>query len=121
MFKPGTIDAVFASVERMAGRGNVPCLVDFKVELSGNAILGLSVAIISRRHSASVSFIKCDVAPLSLLAMTTFCLGRLVILLIQGDVVVDKHIFGLLSLIVSLLSPQHLQQKRVAMPLWLPP
>ena len=73
---PGTIAAVLAVVDNVVERGRVPCNLAFSVLLSGRNISGPSFVDISFRHAASSSLIKCDVAPLSLLANITFCLGR---------------------------------------------
>ena len=116
--KPGTIDAVLAWLDNTEGKGSIPFFVAVRVELSGRLISGPLVGCMLLRHTASSSFMKCDVAPLSLFANTCFCLGREVMLLILCRFVVGKHkLFVLLLLNVSLFSPPHIQRNRTAIPL----
>ena len=106
----------------IAGKGRVPFIAAVSVELSGRLIPGPLAGVISFKHIASSSFIKWDVAPLSLFAITTFCLRRgITLFILFVVVVVCKHKSLLLTFNVSLFSPPHLQQKRVVIPQWLPP
>ena len=117
------MEAVFADFVSTAGNGRIPFCVAVNVELSGRLISGPFVVWISWRHCASSSFIKWDVAPLSLFAITIFCLGRDILLLILVGIVVDKHKLVLLLCFTVTLgsSPPHLQVNLLGIRKVLPP
>ena len=120
LVSPGTIVAVFAVADNVAGRGRDPLRVAFKIELSGKLISMSSPFLTLVKHFLSSSLIKCDEAPLSHFAMTTFCLGRLVILCKHA--VVGKQLWLLTLMLLSLTPPTfHKFRKRFGMRFTLPP
>ena len=76
---PGTMDASFAGVLSSLLRGNVPFVVVVRIVLSGRLMSIGVVLVILVRQCLSISRMKCDDAPLSLLAMTDLVHGRIVI------------------------------------------
>ena len=76
---PGTMDASLAVVLSSVLRGNVPFIVVVRIVLSGRLMSIGAALMILVRQCLSFSRMKCDDAPLSLLAMTDLVHGRLVI------------------------------------------
>ena len=72
--------AIFSVSDNVAGKGNDPFNEAVNTKLSGKLISMPSPSLTLVNHSLSSSLIKCDEAPLALLAIITCCLGRLVIL-----------------------------------------